>query len=219
MKITWLGHDAFLFETSDGVKILSDPYESGSYNGAVGYKPIDEVVDVVFCTHEHADHGAHAQLPGNPHVILGGGTHEDRGIAFKGINTFHDKTQGSERGENTVFVFNIEGLTICHLGDLGHSLTAQHKEQIGTIDLLFVPIGGVYTIDHEEAWEVVQFLSPKIAVPIHYKTDVLNFPLTDVNTFLRGKSNVQKINASEFEISTDTLPKILKIVVFKEHKL
>ncbi|MCR4438929.1 MAG: MBL fold metallo-hydrolase [bacterium] len=220
MNITWLGHDAFLFETAKGVKVLSDPYVAGSYDGAVGYKPITEVVDVVFVSHaSHPDHAGHKNLPGAPEVVLGAGRHEAKGITFKGVATFHDKSGGKERGHNTVFVMEADELRICHCGDLGHTLAPAQVQEIGAVDILFVPVGGFFTIDHREAWEVVEALKPKIVVPMHYKTDVLGFPLDKVDEFLKGKRNVERIKGSSFEVSKETLPKERKIVVIEEHLL
>ncbi len=220
MKITWLGHDAFLFETEQGVKVLSDPYVAGSYDGAVGYKPITERVDVVFVSHDsHPDHAGHKGLPGSPQVILGAGSHEAKGISFKGVGTFHDKSGGKERGRNTVFVMEADGLRICHCGDLGHTLSPAQVEEIGPIDVLFVPVGGFFTIDHQEAWEVVMALKPKIVIPMHYKTDVLGFPLAKVDEFLKGKKNVERVKGSSFQISKGALPEEMKIVVIEEHLL
>ena len=219
MKITWLGHDAFLFETADGLKILSDPYEAGSYDGAVGYKPIEEEVDVVFKTHDHADHGDVKSLPGQPKVVDGIGMHETEGLIFNGVATYHDNSQGSERGRNTVFVFEVDGMKVCHLGDLGHILAEDQVAKIGVVDILFVPVGGYFTIDHNEAWQVVQLLRPKVVVPIHYKTDVLGFPLETVDVFLKGKDGVEFTEGSSFELFSETLPEEMKIMVVKEHKL
>ncbi len=219
MKITWLGHDAFLFETAQGPIIMSDPYEAGSYDGAVGYEPIQEKADIVFKTHDHADHGAIENLPGPPLAISGAGAHDAQGITFKGVATYHDKTKGSERGSNTVFVFEVDGMKICHLGDLGHELSAEQVAEIGPIDVLLVPVGGYFTIDHAEAWRVAQSLRPKVVIPIHYKTDKLGFPLDTVEVFLQGKDNVEYIEDSSFELDSDSLPEEMKILVVKEHKL
>ncbi len=220
MKITWLGHDAFLFETEGGVKVLSDPYVAGSYDGAVGYKPITAEVDVVFVSHDtHPDHAGHKDLPGSPEVVLGAGVHKTRGITFKGVATFHDKSGGKERGRNTVFVMEADGLRICHCGDLGHTLTPAQVQEIGQVDVLFVPVGGFFTIDHREAWEVVNALQPKIVVPMHYKTEVLGFPIAKVDEFLKGKQNVERVKGSSIEVSKETLPARMKIVVIEEHQL
>lgn len=220
MKITWLGHDAFLFETGKGVKVLSDPYVAGSYDGAVGYKPITEKVDVAFVSHDtHPDHAGHKNLPGAPQVVLGAGVHEAKGITFRGVATFHDKSGGKERGRNTVFVMEADGLRVCHCGDLGHTLSPAQVKEIGPIDILFVPVGGVFTIDHKEAWEVVKALKPKIVVPMHYKTEVLGFPLSKVDEFLAGKQNVERVKGNSFEVTKETLPSEMKIVVIEEHLL
>ena len=218
MNITWLGHDAFLFET-EKAKIISDPYVAGSYDGAVGYKQIDEHVDIAMISHDHPDHGGYQDLPGNPEVVKDPGSVTVKGIPFKGIATFHDKTKGAERGSNTVFIFEVEELRVCHLGDLGHLLDEKTVAEIGEVDILFVPVGGFYTIDHQEAWQVVMALAPGIVFPMHYKTDVLDFPLDQVDTFLEGKSNISKIDGYQIKLNKNDSSGDKRIIVFTKHKL
>lgn len=217
MDITWLGHDAFLFETDRG-SIISDPYVAGAYGGAVAYKQIEDVADVTMVSHDHPDHGGYKELPGKPEVVKDSGQFNINGISFKGIDTFHDRSSGTKRGPNTVFVFKAEGLTVCHLGDLGHTLDAQKAGEIGAVDILFVPVGGTFTIDHKEAWQVVETLDPKIVFPMHYKTDALDFALDKVGVFLEGKSNIKRIPGSKVTLSTDDLAGDRKIYVFEKHK-
>ncbi len=219
MQITWLGHAAFLIVSDAGLKILTDPYLAGGYGGAIGYGRIEEVVDVVVISHDHhEDHNAVDDLPGNPEVVKGAGTHTAAGITFRGIPTFHDQSEGAERGPNTVFAFEVDGLALCHLGDLGHLLSPEQVEQIGRVDILMLPVGGYFTIDPQEATQVAQQLSPRIIIPMHYKTEVLNFPIAPVDEFLRGKGNVDRLGSPEFTVTRDSLPSETRIVVL-EHKL
>jgi len=215
MKIEWLGHAAFLFTAADGRKILTDPYEAGSYGGAVGYKKIDRNADIVTISHDHEDHNYLAGLPGKPIVVKGGGKREVRGIFFKGIPTFHDTSKGRERGKNTIFVFSIDGINVCHLGDLGHTLSKDEILNIGKVDVLLIPVGGYYTIDAKEASTVMEQLQPKITIPMHYKTEVLGFPIEGVDKFLEGKKRVKRLNSSEFEVKKEDLPQETEIAVLK----
>jgi len=109
-----------------------------------------------------------------------------RGMEFRGIETYHDEEGGRLRGANTVFCFHLDGLAVCHLGDLGHILRDREVRSIGPVDLLFLPVGGLYTIDGRKAWQVIDQLHPNIAVPMHYQTDLLRFRLGRVEEFLRG---------------------------------
>jgi len=208
-----------MFEASDGTRLITDPYVSGAYGGAVGYKPIDENAHIVLISHDqHPDHNGYETIKGNPNVIKGAGDHKSHGIAIKGVATFHDASSGSERGKNTVFVFEMDGLRVAHCGDLGHVLTEEQVAQIGTIDVLFVPVGGFYTIDASEANQVVQQLSPKIVFPMHYKTNVLGFPIDPIDKYLEGKTNVEYIPGFEVEIKKEDLPEEQKTMVFQAHK-
>ncbi len=115
MKIKWLGHASFLITSDSGIKIITDPYETG---GGLSYGEIKESADIVTVSHDHFDHNNVAAVPGNPQVVKG--TAEVKGIEFKGISTYHDEAKGGQRGKNTILCFEVDGIRVCHLGDLGH---------------------------------------------------------------------------------------------------
>ena len=207
MNITWFGHAAFLIEAG-GVKIVTDPYD-----GSVGYGPITTPADIVTVSHGHGDHNNVQALKGNPRQVKADGTTNIRGITFRGIATSHDDAKGADRGKNTIFVIETEGLSICHAGDLGHLLTAEQVNAVGKVDILLLPVGGTFTIDALQATRVADDLNPKLVVPMHYKTEVLNFPITGVEPFLEGKNNVRYQHSSRIEVSGRTLPTAREIVV------
>jgi len=213
MKIKWYGHASFLITSEKGMRIITDPYEPGAYDGGIAYKPIEDAADVVTVSHDHADHNYVQGVKGNPQVVKGSGHHVAEGITFEGYGTYHDPSGGKERGENTMFVFTVDGVTICHAGDLGHLLTEKDARALGPIDVLMLPIGGVYTLDPKEATDVTNFLSPKILIPMHYKTPGCGFPIADVEDFLKGKPSVERANASEISVTADTLPAPVHIMV------
>jgi L-ascorbate metabolism protein UlaG (beta-lactamase superfamily) len=202
MKIKWLGHSAFLITSGSGTTILTDPYKSGSYEGAVGYDKITDTPDIVVVSHEHDDHNSVDSVPGNPVVLKGVGEHESKGIKFRGVGTYHDKTSGKERGENTVFVFDVDGLKVCHLGDLGHTIDEGLRSEIGNVDVLLVPVGGFFTIDAAEATQVADVLNPSVVIPMHFKTEKLGFPIAGVDPFLEDKEDVKRLGATELELLT-----------------
>ena len=216
MKIRYLGHSAFAIETKDGVKIITDPYRPNSYDGAVGYKEIDESADIVTVTHFHDDHNAVDTIKNNPEVVDKPGEHEVKGIKIKGVKTYHDSNQGKERGENTVYVYEIEGKKVCHLGDLGEVISDEKAKEIGEVDILLIPVGGYFTINSEEADKVIEKLNPKIVIPMHFKTEVLGFPIAPVDEFLKNKTNYEQVDSYEVEI--EDLPSERKIIVLR-HKL
>ncbi len=215
MEIKFLGHAAFLITAESGTRIITDPYKSGSFGNNIRYAEIREVAELVTISHEHEDHGYVAGLPGQPEVLRGPGTRTARGIEFVGIATSHDEKGGSERGENTVFCFTVDGVRLCHLGDLGHMLDASTAREIGSADVLFVPVGGVFTIGSKGAAAVGKALSPKLTIPMHFKTDRCGFPLASVEDFIRGKNNVRRVGGSTVEVRKDDLPTSPQIIVLE----
>ena len=209
MKIFWQGHACFLFELA-GTKIITDPYEPGSYNGAVGYEAVNIDADIVTVSHAHADHNYTAPFK-NAKVISTPAKVNFKGIEIEGILSFHDKSRGKERGKNIIFVFSGEGIKIAHLGDLG--TTDIDYARLGEIDILLVPVGGVFTLDAKEADILIEKTNPKIVIPMHYKTPKINFPIAGVETFLQGKKNI-KSNLDFLEITKQTLPLSQTICVF-----
>jgi L-ascorbate metabolism protein UlaG (beta-lactamase superfamily) len=212
MKIKWLGHACFLVTSADGVRIVADPYAVG---GGINYSPIKETADVVVVSHDHSDHNNVAAVQGKPEIIRGPGTKTAKGIQFKGIATSHDSSQGTQRGSNTVFCFTIDDLQLCHLGDLGHALTQAQVTEIGAVDILFVPVGGFFTIDATSANQVCDQLKPKVVIPMHFKTPKCGYAIAGVEDFLRGKKNVRKTMASEVEFQRERLPIATEIVLLQ----
>lgn len=212
MKLKWLGHSCFLITSDTGLRIITDPYTSG---GGVGYAPVNEAADIVVVSHDHFDHNAVSSVPGRPEVVTDSGAKEAKGIQFKGIATYHDESKGSERGANTAFCFSVDGVKLCHLGDLGHPLSREEISEIGDVDVLFVPVGGFFTIDAKVASQVCDDLKPKVVVPMHYKTPKLDFPVAGVEDFVKGKKNVRTLDSSEAEFKLGELPGATEIVVFQ----
>jgi len=212
MKIKWLGHACFLVMSAGGLKLITDPYAVG---GGINYSPIKETADVVVVSHDHSDHNNVAAVQGKPEIIRGPGTKTAKGIQFKGIATSHDSSQGTQRGSNTVFCFTIDDLQLCHLGDLGHALTQAQVTEIGAVDILFVPVGGFFTIDATSANQVCDQLKPKVVIPMHFKTPKCGYAIAGVEDFLRGKKNVRKTMASEVEFQRERLPIATEIVLLQ----
>ncbi|HUS04378.1 MAG TPA: MBL fold metallo-hydrolase, partial [Dehalococcoidia bacterium] len=138
-----------------------------------------------------------------------------KGIQFRGIATYHDPSQGRQRGPNTVFCFSLDSMNLCHLGDLGHVLSQEQVEQVGAVDILFIPVGGFYTIDAAKASQVCEQLKPKVVIPMHFKTSKCDYPIATVEDFLRGKRNVRKIDSSKAEFKIEELPASTDIVVLE----
>src|SRR4030042_1002414 len=212
MKVKWLGPASFLISSDSGTKIITDPDPQGS---GLSYAPVKDAADIVTVSHDHFDHNNVSSVPGKPEVITGSGTKNIKGIQFRGIATHHDDSQGKERGANTIFCFSVDGVNLCHLGDLGHRLKKEQIDEVGDVDILFIPIGGVFPIDAKMASHVIDDLKPKGAIPMHCKTSKCNWPLNTIEDFLAGKKNVKNMNSSEIEFQAGKLPQTTEIVVLE----
>ena len=211
MEITWYGHACFRLRDK-GATFVTDPYDQ-----SIGYTLPKIRADIVTVSHDHADHNYVSGIKGAPKVVDGPGEYEIRGVFITGIATFHDRKKGAQRGRNTVFLLEFNGLTICHLGDLGHVPTQAQVEALSDVDVLLIPVGGVSTIGAPQAAEVISLLEPKIVIPMHYKTKALTLKLASVNRFLQ-EMGLKKLAAQEsLKVTTSTLPEETQIVLL-DHK-
>jgi len=210
MKIKWLGHASFLITSDSGIRIITDPYQPDE---RLKYGEIKESADIVTVSHEHGDHSNVSAVRGNPEAIRG--TAKVKGIELKGIPTYHDNTVGSQRGKNTIFCFAVDGVRVCHLGDLGHPLSDEQAAGLGTVDILIIPVGGNYTIDAKVAGQVCDKLKPKVIIPMHFKNDKCTFPMSGVDEFLQGKKDVSQLDTSEVEFKSGEFPANTQIIVLK----
>ncbi|MBA7621290.1 hypothetical protein ES703_28649 [subsurface metagenome] len=213
MNIKWLGHASFMITSDSGLKIITDPYVTG---GGINYGDIKESADIVTVSHyQHDDHNNVSAVRGNPEVVSGAATTEVKGIGFKSIPCYHDDAGGKLRGNNTILCFEVDGIKICHLGDLGHQLSARQVTDLGRIDILLIPIGGYYTIDATVATEVCNQLTPRVIIPMHYKTDKCAYSIAGVDEFLKGKKEVSRLDTSQVEFKPGELPASTQVIVLK----
>lgn len=213
MEVGWFGHSSFRIKGKSAV-VVTDPFESGK----VGFKFPKTEADIVTVSHDHWDHNQSAQVDGSPRIVSGPGEYEIKGVSIFGVKTFHDRKNGAERGPNTVFVMTVDGLRICHLGDLGHTLNDEQVGEVGEVDILLIPVGGVYTIDAQEAAEVVSALEPKVVIPMHYQVEKLNpeifAKLSPVDEFVK-ELGVEPVRDSKFSITSDKLPEEMQLVILE----
>jgi L-ascorbate metabolism protein UlaG (beta-lactamase superfamily) len=208
MKVKWLAQATFLLSSNTGIKIITDPYKC---EGPLTYGEIKDAADIVTVSHDHWDHNNVAGVRGNPVVIRGSA--EIKGINFKAIPTFHDNSSGQARGKNNVICFELDRIKVCHLGDLGHVLTKDQIIEMGEVDLLLTPVGGFFTIDARQATQICDQLKPRVVIPMHFKTEKNEQPITGVDEFLRGKKNVTRLDTSEVEFKAEKLPAATQIIV------
>lgn len=188
MKITWLGHSSFIIEGSNGTKIITDPFDD-----SIGYKTYKGNCDIITISHHHFDHDNTKDIQGNPKIIDKTGTYTINDVVIRGLPSFHDSVNGQKRGENIIYVINMEGYTICHLGDLGHELPKETIDLIGTpVDVLMIPVGGNFTINGKVASIVAKSINSHIIIPMHYKTPALSFPLQGAESFIMHMKNCEK---------------------------
>lgn len=179
VKIKWFGQSSFYIE-APGISVVTDPYDS-----YVGFSmPKNLRADVVTVSHQHPDHNATDKVGGVSKVFDTLGEHKFKKHIFTGVPTFHDDLKGAMRGENIAFCFDLDGLKFVHLGDLGHILSDEQVEKLKGADILFIPVGGHFTINAAGAVYVINQLKPKVVVPMHYSINHLAFPLDDVDAFV-----------------------------------
>jgi L-ascorbate metabolism protein UlaG (beta-lactamase superfamily) len=208
MQITWYGHSCFRLRSRKG-SVVTDPFGK-----EVGYSLPRLRADIVTVSHDHPDHYNVKTVKGNPKVISGAGEYEIKGIFILGIPTYHDGRHGKLRGRNTVYLFDFEELTICHLGDLGHVPTESQLEDLGDVDVLLIPVGGVTTIDPAKASEVISLVEPKIVIPMHYKTKALqDSKLRPVDQFLK-EMGVKKTDPQDsLNVTRGKLPSDTQVII------
>jgi L-ascorbate metabolism protein UlaG (beta-lactamase superfamily) len=218
MRLTHYGHSSFLVEAQDKTRLILDPYLHGAFDGALRHRPIDEPADVVLASHAHDDHGAIGTIPGGPRAVVHPSAEKVGSVQITGIEVAHDEAGGSKRGKNTIMVIDDGDLRLVHLGDLGHLLNAETVKKIGRVDVLLVPVGGFFTIDYKEAAAVVESLDPRVVVPMHYKTDKVDFPIVAVDQFLATQKNVLHNPGATLELTRATLPGERTTIVLEDSR-
>ncbi|MDF2504967.1 MAG: hypothetical protein K0R06_2460 [Clostridium sp.] len=192
LEITWLGHSSFLIRDSRGRLILTDPF-----NDKVGYEIYKDKADFVTISHSHFDHCYTEEIKGDPIIVDEVGIHSFPDLNIIGLSSYHDKQLGVIRGKNTIFIIEVDGYRICHLGDLGYVLSEEEIDSLGDIDILLIPVGGNFTINGIEAKELCKKLNSSIVIPMHYKTAILTFPLDGVEPFISAMKNGERIQSNK----------------------
>jgi L-ascorbate metabolism protein UlaG (beta-lactamase superfamily) len=208
MRIKWLGHSCFKITSDNGIRILTDPFDDN-----VGYKLPSVETDIVTISHNHYDHNFIDCVKGKFEVIKKVGNFNVKDIPITGVHTYHDNEQGAKRGDNIVYIFQIDDVKVCHLGDLGHVLTKPQLDMIGKVDVVLIPVGGVFTINAEEAYEVINQLNPSIIIPMHYKTRALNFKLDTADGFIKKFDDFEKLQSQVLEVKKENLKSQKKLFV------
>ena len=214
MDITYLGHSSFRLRGKNAA-VVTDPYSEE----LVGLKfPRHTTADIVTVSHEHPDHNAVAQIEGDPFIVRGPVEYEIKSVSIVGELAYHDAEKGAKRGTNTLYRIEIDGVSVVHLGDLGHMLSAEEIDSLDGVDILLVPVGGFYTIDAATASNLVNEIEPSVVIPMHYQRPGLSPKLSDLSplsVFLKeiGKEDVKP--QPKLSITKDKIPEEMQVIVLE----
>jgi L-ascorbate metabolism protein UlaG (beta-lactamase superfamily) len=207
MEITWLGHSCFRLKGKQAT-VITDPFSP-----AIGYTLGKVTADIVTVSHPHPGHSYVQGVADEPRVLKSPGEYESGGVLTVGVHTFHDNEKGAQCGKNTVFVIDVDDVMICHLGDLGHVLTAEQVAEINGVDVLLIPVGNVSTIDAVQAAQIVRQLEPKIVIPMHYKTEAEKKDLETADRFLKEMGVKEAIAQPKLLVNKSSLPLTMQVVM------
>lgn len=209
MEITWLGHSCFRLRSREAA-VVTDPCAKST-----GYSIGRPTASIVTVSHDHPGHNNVAAVTGSPHVVQGPGEFEIAGVFIIGVRTYHDPEQGEKLGKNTAYVLEMEGVRICHLGDLGHIPTPVQVEELSGVDILLAPVGGGNTIGPSAAAEVVSLLEPKLVIPMHFQTPASKATLEPLERFLKevGAPTAFDERQPKLSATKSTLPHETKVQV------
>lgn len=211
----WWGQACFSLTDNAGLTVLVDPFPND-----FGYASPTAQPQVVLITHEHRDHNAVGNVLGTPTVVRGPGEHEKAGVRFRGLAAKHDDQGGGQRGDDTIFVWEMAGIKVAHVGDLGHLLNDEQVKAIGPVDALMIPVGGYYTIDAAEAVEVAKQLQARVVLPMHYKTAAIPqfpvAPLEDCLPAFPSEWRIERPESPNWTLRAEELPgEQVRVVVLR----
>ena len=209
LQIRWHGHSCF--GITNEITLVTDPHDGKS----IGIHEPNVTGDIVLVSHDHYDHNSVKSVEKEgAKIITDTRKRNIANVEIKGIESFHDGCRGEKRGNNIIYKFTMEGITFCHMGDLGHDLDEDTVQKIGDVDILFIPIGGTFTLDAKQAWRIIKKVKPRIAVPMHYKIGGLSLPITGIEPFLEeSKYEILKVG-NEIDIEKEDLPEEPEIWTF-----
>jgi L-ascorbate metabolism protein UlaG (beta-lactamase superfamily) len=219
MLIQYYGQSCFKITTKPGgratedITLFFDPFDK-----ELGLRPPQGQADIVFVSHNHHDHNNISALKGDPVIINTPGEYAVKGINVVGVDSFHDNDEGASRGRSTIYIIEAEELKICHLGDLGCDLTGKQLEEIDGVDILFIPIGGNYTIDGKKAAELIRKIEPTIVIPMHYKLAGSTAEIADESKFCSEIGNCPKEKTAKLNIKKKDLEGKNMEIVLMDHE-
>ncbi len=203
MIITWQGQSCFKIQDkvgTEGITLVTDPFDK-----SLGLKLPNFEADIITVSHDHADHNNISAFRGTPKVVKSAGEYAIKGVMIEGISSYHDESEGKERGSNIIYRIEMDDITVCHLGDLGHVLDNKQLERLEGIDILLIPVGGKYTLDAKRAVEVISQIEPRIVIPMHYKTGDVKMDIDGVDKFIK-ELGIEASYEEKLKINKKDLP-------------
>lgn len=213
MIITHIGHSCFKIQDkigADGITLVTDPYDQ-----KIGLKEPNFEADIVTVSHDHYDHNNTKALKGNPHIINMAGEYDIKGISIAGVESYHDNEKGKKRGQNIIYRFEVDGISITHLGDLCHTLENKQLEVLVGTDILLIPVGGKYTLDAKKAVEIISQIEPRIIIPMHYKSKGVKIDIDEIDKFI-NEIGIKPTEEERLKINKKDLPsEDMEMVILK----
>jgi len=202
LKIRWHGHSCF--EITDDLTLVTDPHDGRS----IGIPAPNVQADIILITHDHFDHSSGVKIveKEGSKIVTDSRKRTISDVEISGFETFHDENSGTKRGNNIIYKFVIDGMKFCHLGDLGHELDDNTVQKIGSVDILFIPVGGNFTIDDKKALNVIKKIKPKIIIPMHYKIGGLSLSIAGLDPFLEQSKYKVIYVGNEIDLENEDVP-------------
>lgn len=214
MEITSLGHSCFKLR-SRSATLITDPFNPKM----LGVKLPSLSADIVTISHQHEDHNNLEAIEGHPVLIAGPGEYEVKGVRILGISSYHDQESGKQRGKNIVYRILMDGISLVHCGDLGHKLDDRQIELLEGVDILMIPVGGVFTVSPQIAAEIASKLEPEIIIPMHYNNPKISQEhfgsLSCVGVFLKEMGKESVASQTKLVITKDKLPAETTVIVLE----
>ncbi|MEO5888186.1 MAG: MBL fold metallo-hydrolase [Anaerolineales bacterium] len=214
MEITWYGHSCFRLTERNYATVVTDPFDSKS----IGYSALRLKSDIVTVSHAAPGHNNTDAVKGISHVINGAGEFEIGGVFITGVQTDSGTSRKKAKddvGRNTIFVFDYDGITVAHLGDLKHTPSQSEIESLGTINVALVPVGGGGGLNAAKAAEIISMLEPNLVIPMHYSTPDVKLPLDALNKFIKEMGLSQTETQPSLKVTRSGLPHETHVVVLE----
>ena len=214
MEITWYGHSCFRLTERNYATVVTDPYD----HKAVGYSALKLKADIVTISHDAPGHSNMEAVKGTEHIIDGAGEFEIGGVFITAVQTAGGGKKSKDKTRNTLYVFDYEGITVAHLGDLQEVPTQSEVEALGTVNVLLVPVGGGASLNAAKAAEVVSVIEPNLVIPMHYATDDAKIKLDPLSKFLKEMGLGKTESLPSLKVTRSALPQETKVVVLDYQK-